>query len=100
MIDAAPPAAVAAYGDTLAWIRRPSGGAASLVVRSGAAAPRVVVASLPKRADQLSLGTDAQGQVTAVLTAAPQHRTLLYVAALDGDGAAHRLPVDRGRSWY
>jgi hypothetical protein len=100
MIDAAPPAAVAAYGGTLAWIRRTSGGGASLVVRSGPAAPRVVVASLPRRADQLTLGTDAQGQVTAVLTAAPQHRTLLYAVALDGDDAAHRLPVDRGRSWY
>jgi hypothetical protein len=92
VLDPKPPLAVAAYGQSLAWLRPRASGAVALIVRADpSAAPRVVVAQLPRRASQLGLGANADGRLTAVITAAPGARTALFSVPTDGSGPVRRL---------
>lgn len=102
-LDPTPPVAVAASGSALAWIRPAADGGRALVVRDAAGAePRVLVARLPRNARQLTLGTDARGRLTAVITAtARNHRAALWRARLDGAGGLQRVhPHVRGAWEY
>jgi hypothetical protein len=99
VVDPVPPVAVAAHGDALAWLRPRDRGVSELVVRDAAgAAPRVAAPRLPKRARQLTLGTDARGRLTAVFTAGGPRRSALYSVKISGSGRVRRLPVDT-RAW-
>jgi hypothetical protein len=95
-VDPSPPLAVAASGPALAWLR-----ADALVVRDGpGAAPRVVAGRLPRRARQLTLGTDARGRLTAVITGtASNHRAALWRVRLDGKGGVRRVHPNVHGSW-
>ena len=102
VLDTIPPLAVAAYADTLAWLRPGARGNVALVVRADSASPpRIVVAQLPRRTSQLRLGTDAHGHLTAVMTARPgaASRTALYSVPADGSERVRRLRLVSAR-WY
>lgn len=109
VLDATQPTAIAAAGTTAAWLRPTTSGGTrtQLVVRDGpGAAPRVVEQALPANARQLTLGTDADGTPTAIVTARSEHpygpvphprrhgyATALYALPLDGSAAPRRLAV-------
>ena len=102
VLDTIPPLAVAAYADTLAWLRPGARGNVALVVRADSASPpRIVVAQLPRRTSQLTLGTGAHGRLTAVMTARPgaASRTALYSVPADGSERVRRLRLVSAR-WY
>src|SRR5438128_5757324 len=99
ILDAKPPVAVAADQGRLAWLRPLGGGRTQLVVRDPGGAPRVVGVTLPARADQLSLGTDAQNRPAVVISALDAgkrgHRNSLWAVGV-GAGApavARKLPA-------
>lgn len=101
VLDQSSPLAVAAYGSSLAWLRPGARGDVALVVRADSrSAPRVVVPSLPRRASQLTLGTDAHGRLIAVITAVGSGpRTALFSVPADGSGRVRRLRLASAH-WY
>lgn len=97
-LDTTDPLAIAASGETVAWLRptNQAGSRAELVVRDGpGATPRVVGQRLPTGSRDLALGTDARGTMTAVVATTNAERTagVLYRVGLDGSRAPSRLPA-------
>lgn len=109
VLDPTPPLDVAAYGNTLAWLRPTDarGTHAQLVVRDAAGTVRVVGQPLPAHANDLTIGLDRPGgALTAVVATAstqaavpvrtrPARRGVLYRLPLDGSAAPQRLSVSR-----
>lgn len=109
VLDPTPPLDVAAYGNTLAWLRPTDAKdtRAQLVVRDAAGTVRVVDQRLPAHANDLAIGLDRPGgTLTAVVATAstkaavpvrsrPARRGALYRVPLDGSTAPQRLAVSR-----
>ncbi len=106
VVDPVEPYAIAAEGRTLVWVRDLGGGRQALVVRdTPTSAERVVVPRLRVRARRLSLGEDAAGRATVVLTTGgdsdPSYSAeapvggALYAVRLDGIGGLRLLPASR-----
>jgi hypothetical protein len=107
VLDAASPRDVAAYGNTLAWLRPDGPDRTQLVVRDPSGAVRVVDQRLPARVNDLTIGLDRPGGVATAVVATvsteaglpvaprPARRGALYRLPLDGSAAPKRVAVSK-----